>query len=426
MIAQRIESTGGQLVREIRTRRGSFVSEIENRSDGKLDVVQKWWQSYLRGASVEAQAVKRVRPLRVVDTFCGCGGLTLGVREAAAALGRAVQSVAGIDLDRNALDVYEHNFSGAQSVAQNVSTLVDFHVNGRGAGARFQYPPEVLDQRLSGTGKVDLFLAGPPCQGHSNLNNRTRREDPRNLLYLTAVALGVAMKSTAIILENVPDITRDRSDVVSTAKALLASSGYSHIDSGVLAADMLGGAQSRRRFFLVAVSRAVRSKPIPLTLIRQAFHHSPNAVEWAIGDLLDRPGVGVMNTTPALSEENLRRIDFLFHRNLYDLPDAVRPECHRAGTTYRAVYGRLNWDKPAQTITTGFLTPGRGRFIHPLRQRVLTPLEAARLQCFPDSFHFVNGGLEPSRLSLTKWIGDAVPPLLGFAAAIGAIAAIPE
>ena len=71
-----------------------------------------------------------------------------------------------------------------------------------------------------------------------------------------------------------------------------------------------------------------------------------------------------------------------------------------------------------QTITTGFLVPGRGRYIHPIKRRVITPREAARLQSIPDSFRFVVNGHDPKKAALTKWIGDAVPPLLGYAATI--------
>ena len=114
-------------------------------------------------------------------------------------------------------------------------------------------------------------------------------------------------------------------------------------------------------------------------------------MEWAIGDLLDGHATvkkaGVMDSTPVFSEENIVRIDHLFDKNLYDLPDAERPDCHKNGNTYPSVYGRMNWDRPAGTRTTGFLTPGRGRYIHPLRRRVLTPHEAARVQSFPDSFN---------------------------------------
>jgi site-specific DNA-cytosine methylase len=62
--------------------------------------------------------------------------------------------------------------------------------------------------------------------------------------------------------------------------------------------------------------------------------------------------------------------------------------------------------------------------VHPLRRRVITPHEAARIQSFPDSFSFVPSNIRVSRKHLNKWIGDAVPPMLAYAAALGAIAAI--
>ena len=73
------------------------------------------------------------------------------------------------------------------------------------------------------------------------------------------------------------------------------------------------------------------------------------------------------------------------------------------------MYGRLRWDQPAQTITTGFGSMGQGRYVHPARRRTITPHEAARLQTFPDTFDF---GDVTSRKALAKMIGNAVPPLL--------------
>ena len=87
-----------------------------------------------------------------------------------------------------------------------------------------------------------------------------------------------------------------------------------------------------------------------------------------------------------------------------------------------SVYGRLKPESPAPTITTGFMTPGRGRFIHPTERRTLSPLEAARLQGFPDTYDFRDpAGGPPSSLKLAKWIGDAVPMPLGYAAALSAL-----
>ncbi|MBL6927391.1 MAG: DNA cytosine methyltransferase, partial [Acidimicrobiia bacterium] len=106
----------------------------------------------------------------------------------------------------------------------------------------------------------------------------------------------------------------------------------------------------------------------------------------------------------------------------YELALDQRPPCHKEGTTYVAVYGRMYPDRPAPTLTTGFLTPGRGRFVHPLRRRVLTPAEAARLQGFPDTYRWrLPGEQTPTSSLLTKWIGDAVPMPLGHAATLSVL-----
>lgn len=398
---------------------------VTNKSDPELPPASAWWQSFLRGGTVYiGDSTENSAPVRIVDAFCGCGGLTLGAVQAAIAVGRQLESVAAIDVDAEGLAVHKANFDTKHILHTNASSLVDWQVSGNGSESRFAYEPEILDEQLAAeVGTIDMFLAGPPCQGHSNLNNKTRREDPRNLLYITAVALGVGLRAKAIVLENVPDVVNDKSDVVTTAKALLHAAGYNWIDSGVLATDELGGAQTRKRYFLVAFRGVSPDGSLTLKELAKILKRRAQPLEWAIGDLLNGHAAvtkaGVMDSVPVFSEENIVRIDHLFDNDLYDLPDAERPDCHKNGNTYPSVYGRMKWDKPAGTITTGFLTPGRGRYIHPLRRRVLTPHEAARVQSFPDSFNFVvNAAFPPSRSSLTKWIGDAVPPLLGYASTL--------
>ncbi|MEI6761937.1 MAG: DNA cytosine methyltransferase [Betaproteobacteria bacterium] len=399
-------------------------SAVVNRADGELHGSSAWWQSFIRGGTVfaDVQSAKHP-PIRTVDAFCGCGGLTLGAMQAAIAMGRRLESVVAIDVDEQGLEVHKANFGTKHILHANASSLVDWHVSGEGADAEFAYEPEIVDPVLAAeVGKIDLFLAGPPCQGHSNLNNRTRREDPRNILYITAVALGVALRARAIVMENVPDIVNDKSDVVATARALLSGAGYKWIDSGVLATDHLGGAQTRKRYFLVATLDDAEGAA-DIKQIAQCLKQPPRPLSWAISDLLEIENEGplarIMDTVPSMSAENAIRIKHLFDNNLHVLPDEVRPDSHKNGNTYPSVYGRLWWDKPAGTVTTGFLTPGRGRHIHPLKPRVITPREAARIQSFPDTFSFVvNPEVPPSRTALTKWIGDAVPPLLGYAATL--------
>jgi DNA (cytosine-5)-methyltransferase 1 len=415
----------GKVVRTLTNGDRKWRSAVDNHSDADLPADSAWWQSFLRGGTIYLdERGGKARALRSVDAFCGCGGLTLGATQAAIATGHRLESIAAIDLDEDGLALHKANFDTKLILHTNASSLVDWHVSGEGTASRFAYDPEILDPKLAEeVGKIDLFLAGPPCQGHSNLNNKTRREDPRNLLYVTSVALGVGLRAKAIVLENVPEVVNDKSDVVTTAKALLRAAGYEWIDSGVLAADHMGGAQTRKRYFLIATKIGAGDDALTIKGVAKSLKHGARSLQWAIGDLLggalETIKTNIMDTVPVLSAENLQRINHLFDNDLYDLPDAVRPDCHKNGNTYPSVYGRLRWDKPAQTITTGFLTPGRGRYIHPIRPRVISPHEAARIQSFPDTYKFVvDEAAPPSRTGLQKWIGDAVPPLLGYAATL--------
>jgi DNA (cytosine-5)-methyltransferase 1 len=415
---------GQDVVRELSFNGETWRSAVENLAEPRSEASSAWWQSFLRGATVRPVLTAGMPPvLRSIDAFSGCGGLTLGAAQAALAVGCRLESVAAIDGDMGSLEVHQANFGTKCILQSNASSLVDFHVSGMGVRSRFAYSPELLHSSLaSEVGKINLFLAGPPCQGHSNLNNRTRREDPRNLLYLTAVALAVALKAKFVAIENVPEVVADKDGVVGTAKALFKSAGYEFLDSGMLSTHALGGAQTRKRFFLIAALGGPPEGGLTIKSVAAGLKRPAHSLGWAIGDLLSSSKVGsnvsIMDSVPALSQENRVRIDHLFDHDLYELPDEVRPDCHKNGHTYPAVYGRLSWDKPAQTITTGFLTPGRGRYIHPLRRRVITPREAARLQSFPDSFRWIVNGHDPARNALTKWIGDAVPPLLGYAAVL--------
>ncbi len=353
-----------------------------------------------------------------MDLFCGCGGLTLGAEEAARAVGLRPWIRLAVDIDEAALAVYAANLTPERTLAADIHGLVDFQIVEWADRARFAQPPRVLHKTLEAlTGNIDVIVAGPPCEGHSNLNNRTRRADPRNLLYLDAVAIGIALGARAIVVENVPEVLNDRSRVAETALALLGKSGY-ETTRGVLASDQLGWAQMRKRFFLVGSRLGV----LHLEDVARSLAKEPTTVRWAIEELVDATEDPVMDSVPALSAENRLRIDYLFDNDLYDLPDQMRPICHRNGHTYPSVYGRLRWDSPAGTITTGFMTPGRGRFVHPSRRRPLTPREAARLQGFPDWFEFRAGLAEaPKKNALAKWIGDSVPPILGYCAVLSAL-----
>jgi DNA (cytosine-5)-methyltransferase 1 len=174
---------------------------------------------------------------------------------------------------------------------------------------------------------------------------------------------------------------------------------------------LVGTAQIRRRSITLA---SLRIQPN----VKEAEHDvlvAERDLRWAIGDLRVDPTNAPFDTPPKPSEENARRMDYLFDKDLFDLPDSQRPDCHRLKNhSYVSMYGRLSWDQAAPTVTTGFGSMGRGRWVHPEERRTITPHEAARIQGIPD-FFALDSDL---RGQLHKFIGNAVPPKLGYAAGL--------
>lgn len=90
--------------------------------------------------------------------------------------------------------------------------------------------------------------------------------------------------------------------------------------------------------------------------------------------------------------------------------EQIREMAKNRGMVRTTYYSRLKYTQPAYTISTYFNRPGNGANIHPWEDRTLSCREAARLQSFPDSFIF-----EGNEAAVRTQIGNAVPPLLGFA-----------
>ncbi|MCZ7531737.1 MAG: DNA cytosine methyltransferase [Acidimicrobiia bacterium] len=142
----------------------------------------------------------------------------------------------------------------------------------------FHYTPEIIQGRSgSARGNVDVVLAGPPCEGHSNLNNSTRRDDPRNELYLSVPAFAVAVEPPWSSWRTYPGPSMTSVGVVETAAALLRNSGY-QLAMGVIGASRLGWPQKRERFFLVARY----GMPLAIEDVQTALASPPRSLVWAI------------------------------------------------------------------------------------------------------------------------------------------------
>lgn len=414
-LGQHFSSTKKTLTKYIDLPSGQYISTLPKPPSKGDEDLGAWWLAYLHGENLPASKIQRGE-LKVAELFSGPGGLAQGVKQACRELGYTFNSQVAVDTDLGSTDVYRLNHGTKFTIGESIAGLLDYHVEGQGEQTVFTSPPKILDDEFrKATKGIDLLLAGPPCQGHSNLNNHTRRDDERNELYLTVPALAIAANIPGIIIENVPEVIHDREGVVEKTKQLLLNAGY-HIDFEVLKADRLGWPQTRKRYFLIARKGI---PPVSLSDIANAFQEPAKSAIWAIEDLADHEVDDFMNRQPNASDDTIRRIEWLFDNDEDDLDLSERPDCHKNGTTYTSCYGRMYLDKPAPTLTTGFMTPGRGRFVHPTRRRVLTPREAARIQGFPDTYLWKRPeDPRPPIQAIAKWIGDAVPMPLGHLATL--------
>jgi DNA (cytosine-5)-methyltransferase 1 len=342
------------------------------------------------------------RRMRLVDLFAGSGGLTLGTLEACRAVGVGLEVRLAMELDKHVREIYDLNFP---SVLKDDRGDVK-HRFDRAPGAPFSAAEQKTREEV---GEVDILVGGPPCQGHSDLNNHTRRRDKKNELYMVMIRAAEVLSPAHILIENVQGIRRDHGEVLDRAIQFLEGKlGYS-VDSQLVRMVDIGVPQKRVRHILIA-SRLV---PDVKGLLEFPERKKPRTLGWAIRDLRSPGSDSVFDTAARLSDENKERAEYLLANDKYDLPNDRRPRCHSDKPTHRytAMYGRLHWNKPAHTITTGFGSPGQGRYLHPKEPRTLTPHEAARVQFFPDWFSF---GPNSKRGLLAHCIGNAVPPKLAF------------
>lgn len=363
-----------------------------------VDSDKRWLTSH-RKAKIKQGSAK----LRMIDLFSGCGGITAGVEAACIELGIQLEPVIAWDIFKHASDVFQGNYPGVEVYSMPIESIVD--------GKRGEPPTKSEQDFLKKIGDINLIVGGPPCQGNSNLNNHTRGTDPRNLLYLRMARMIEIIKPKYAIIENVAGVRRAKQNVVQETGDWLESIGYSVVE-GLIDGEKIGVPQTRKRHFTIASTESL----LKLDTFQERDVPERN-IAWAIEDLLDAINPNdVFNSPSTANETNLKRMNFLIENGVYDLPPELRPKCHQnyakhgpSGNTYPAMYGRMYWNKPSPTITTGYSCNGRGRFVHPLKPRCLTPHEAARVQTFPDYFSF---DYCKNRTSLNRMLGNAVPPLM--------------
>lgn len=342
-----------------------------------------------------------------MDLFCGIGGLTHGLLKA------GVKVVAGYDLDASCRYAYEANNEGAVFHHADVTTLT-------AADLRKHYPE----------GAVRVLVGCAPCQPFSSLKRTSRAEDvqsgasPRTDLDDPAWAplrhfgqLIEDLSPDVVSMENVTRLAnRKKYPVYDEFIGRLERAGYLVTEYRPYGPDF-GIPQRRRRLVVFA------SKHGSVNLVRPGKKPAPEDVsvarslsvlpklEHGQSDPNDR-----VHVVRRLTETNLKRVEASRPGGTWeDWPEALRLECHKkaTGTSFASVYGRMDPEAPAPTITTQFFNVGTGRFVHPEQNRGLSLREGAILQTFPREYAFVEDGKPLSIQGLGRHIGNAVPPVLG-------------
>ncbi len=324
-----------------------------------------------------------------VDVFCGLGGLTHGLVKG------GISVLAGVDLDPACRFPYEAN---------NSATFLERDV--RELSARDLLP-------LYGRHRYKLLAGCAPCQPFSTYGRSTSR--PRTDSKWDLVAdfgrLIKAVNPDLVTMENVPQLVHH-----AVFEEFLSDLRGFNTTWEIVECSRYGVPQTRKRLVLLAS----RLGPISLTS-PEAFGDRRRTVRHAIArlPLLEAGATGsrdALHVASSLSPLNLRRIRASKPGGTWrDWSDDLIASCHlrTSGETYPSVYGRMEWDAPAPTITTQCFGYGNGRFGHPEQDRAISLREAAMLQTFPRTYRFVPGGSTVKFSVLGRLIGNAVPVRIG-------------
>lgn len=334
--------------------------------------------------------------LTAIDLFSGAGGTTQGFRDA------GYDVVAAIENDGAAGRSFGLNHPDTELLPRDIT--------------RVQAP--ALARRLTvAHGKLTVLTACPPCQPFSTLGTGDAK-DPRNNLVSTIVRFVRQLLPRAIVLENVPGL-RD----APRYKRLVKDLAETHdVREYVIQAKDFGVPQNRRRVIVLGFEREA-GVVLPHDLLG-ALPATFDISARTAGDALAAAAklseaVDSLHRGRRLQAKTLERIKSVTPGGgRTQLPEHLQLGCHQRLVTRSAtsIYGRIDPDKAAPTITTRCTTPSCGRFVHPTEDRGLTLREAALLQTFPASYLF-----DGSYGDIERQIGNAVPPKL--AEALGSIVA---
>ena len=349
-----------------------------------------------------------MRKYKVIDLFCGCGGLSEGFRLA------GFEIVGGVDFNAPAIKTYNKNFQNAKGICCDL----------------LEMDQQKIRDVFGDLNDIDVIIGGPPCQGFSSANRyKTEGEDPRNKLFFEFVKFVDMAQPNAVVIENVRGIvTSNNGYAKDRIYEIFETRGYT-VNHMILNAAEYGVPQKRFRNFFVMIKDGQKFDFSTIPTVSNIIN-----VKEAIGELYSydngtkepfelKEKVATDYQKYLRAENNMifnhevrypaekvqHRISFVPQGgNWQDVPEELWPTDRK--NRHSSAYKRLAEFEPSCTIDTG---NNHSNYFHPLYNRIPTVREAARLQSFKDSFIF-----EGNRSEQYRHVGNAVPPLLARAIAL--------
>lgn len=322
--------------------------------------------------------------IKVLDFFCGAGGLTRGLLDA------NLKVLAGIDNDERLRQTYEANNAPSVFVCEDVMAL----------------DIAALRARV-GIGNKDtvLYAACTPCQPFSTLNQRRGKDDRKSLL-LSFAELVRQAPPDYVLVENVPGLSNAYGREIHDAfMQTLDDVGLVHRAGDLVDARDYGVPQIRKRFVMLASRHGdialPRRQPGRKPTVQTALRGYPSPVFRGEPELPNHvarePKPHHLKILQAVPRDGGSRSDVE--------DTSILLPCHqRTPHLHKDVFGRMAWNEPSPTLTCRCTDVYCGRFAHPHEDRGLSLREAAALQTFRDDYTF-----HGSFFHMAAQIGNAVP-----------------
>ena len=332
-----------------------------------------------------------------IDIFSGAGGLSLGAEWAGIKVSHAVE------IDEKSALTYARNHPNTEIICDDIINI----------------DPTFIKEAPF------IVFGGPPCQGFSVSNRKTRNiENENNGLFKEFLRFVKILNPEWFLFENVEGIvTFHKGETLKYILKQFKKIGYNTTHAVLYASDY-GVPQHRNRFFIVGNRKNIAfSFPEPLNstiTVGDAIGDLPVLENGATYDKLPyRQDVEISEYAKKMREHSTFSMqNFVSHntpliierykyitqgQNWKAIPENLMQNYKNKSNCHSGIYKRLIWDKPSIVISNY----RKNMLIHPLQNRGLSVREAARIQSFPDDFIF-----EGSIHYIQQQIGNAVPPIL--------------